>query len=252
MSEQKIRWREETGSYLPEIVNSEIELLLLCELERHHEGILTGSVVSLETMYRKHTQKQRNDCGELEHVRKSGSEQLITDTDSLRLISQKLAKALGIWIQDYFVFEILHEEFMGKDRLIPLPPERHKKAVSSILKAIRVRKNEVDAFLKSIGQADILEIQSSTQRDDIVKIVADLSQQCAESEGATDRWFHGLCENLSYFTHAYGFPITFRKIDQIASQHFESWVCPTDQASDRFADEIAAIFLKAMFAKKYG
>ena len=235
-----IYWREATESFLPSIDEEEIGELLLSELSRHHEAVQAGTVIS----YSDYAGRMRG---------KKSTEGMMTDFDSLKLAGEFLRDLLGNWIPTTCLYSTLWSiRKQAPQNLLSIEPQQFGEAIELMIKALNSRREMIDSFLiKQHYRLNGEDVTFNHAAENLSCLFRGIATESASSTDAEDRWFSELCAEMEWYGDSIGVQINEHEVDAIADRHFSSWVAPDEDAVVRFADELAAEFVRRMFESEY-
>ena len=234
-----IYWREKEQSFLPALDEKEIaewlddELALYCK-RVEARTIISGSAFS----------KRR--------LSVSSQTEIDSDIGALQKISFKLIKAYGYWIPSELVGFVLDDVVKSRAKngcRFPSKDEQ-KEIVRRVILSLRDLHKDTNTILAGFHAALSSENDES-KSEALAKELRLMTDKVAKKTRCDDRWFADLCGDLETLTKLFESEIDYDTLDDIAEKHFESWMPPSEDAATRFADEVAALFVKRLFEQKY-
>jgi hypothetical protein len=253
-TDRMIYWREDNGSFLPpldeNVVNREIER----ELQRHVSGVKAGTIISFRKMRKRHLEQVMEEDGVPTIRKKPGSEEYMTDFDSLSLLDARLRAVFGNWIPYAFSWDAISREFHGLRGFISIGRRRVPEAREMIVEAFKERRKQVDEFLKKIHAASPVKTtdDEKTLLTNLSGAIQILVRGVMGETDCDDHWYGGVEENADLYLESLGCFVRKSEVEEITEKHFESWVEPSEDEVVRFADELAAIGVRKLFESRYG
>ena len=259
----KIFWRPEIESFFAEFPERSVRSLIDNELRRHGLGVQKGKILSHGEFFEHHMEQVKRKGGVFEIRPKASSAGFSSDIDSLQLLDEKLRELLGNWIPGAFSYHALHPKFWGTDRFIALPNRRQQKeARELIIEALKSRQSLLNTALTQLHLAHrsksdphpdpLTPSPSPPDESGLQRAIRRLVEDKLESSNSEDRWFFLVADLGSLYLESVGCEITLDEIDDIAEGFFQSWMEPSQDDIQRFADELAALSVKQLFDHHYG
>ena len=247
-SSNEISWRSDDNSFFSQFPEDAVRALIEAEMRRHLFGVENGKILPFDKFYELHMEHVKRTDAATEIRKKTESAEFMTDSDSLNLLDAKLRELLGSCIPPLFSYHTLYNRF---GRFVSIGLEDQPEALQVLLDALCVRRTEIDGLLKKLHESHTSE-DDELSESKLSAAVQILVRDEIHATDGEDRWFYWLTDKASLYMESVGCAITMDEIDNIAEKYFESWVTPSSDDVERFADELAAMGIKRLFARQYG
>jgi len=234
-----IYWREKEQSFLPTLDEKELAVLLDDELALYCKRVEARTIISGSAFSKR-------------QLSLSSQTEIDSDIGALQKISFKLIRAYGYWIPSdlvAFIFGDVVKRRVKNGCRYPSEDEQ-KEIVRRVILSLRDLHKDTNTILMGFHAALSSENDES-KSEALVQELLLMTHKVAKKTRCDDRWFADLCGDLEILTKLFESEIDFDTLDDIAEKHFESWMPPSEDAATRFADEVAALFVKRLFEQKY-
>lgn len=209
-------------------------------LTRYIEKINSASIVSITEKYK--------------HVRDPhGPVHLYYDFDEFQKMDQHLRRKFGDWVPYAFSYGIVSPYKATPESIISIPANQLAEIVDKLVTQLTSLAEKLNEFIQQLH--DSFPVDSKTNsghgHQAIAGVITKILEKVIDETGCDDRWFYDVVYLSAIYMQSIDCPVTLGEMDDIADKHFSSWIMPEEDAAQRYADEIAALSVKRLFAERY-